>query len=96
MLKLAENGSTRYSIQIAPDANLVTVHAAEELSRFLEEITGARFNILTADERPEGPVVAVGRLEPFAAFRYKSVYNKTTGDRSDRWLGASAGIRLSL
>ena len=61
MLKLAENGSTRYSIQIAPDANLVTVHAAEELSRFLEEITGARFNILTADERPEGPVIAVGR-----------------------------------
>ena len=63
MLKLAENGSTRYSIRIASDANLVTVHAAEELSRFLEEITGARFNILTAAETPEGPVIAVAMAD---------------------------------
>ncbi len=63
MLKLAENGSTRYSIRIAPDANLVTVHAAAELSRVLEEITRARFNILTAAETPEGPVIAVGMAD---------------------------------
>lgn len=43
-----------------------------------------------------GAGVMLGRFEPFAAFRYTSVYSKKTGDRSERWLGASAGIRLHL
>lgn len=42
---LAENGSTDYSIVLAPDASPTDRFAAEELKTFLEQSTTARFPI---------------------------------------------------
>ena len=47
-LTLAEDGATDYSIVIAGDASPSTQYGAEELQRFLGEISGAEFAIKTA------------------------------------------------
>lgn len=50
-LELAHDGKTKYTIIIAEDAPPSTQYAAEELQKFLGEITGAEFEIDT-DTRP--------------------------------------------
>ncbi|MDY5016674.1 MAG: DUF4838 domain-containing protein [Eubacteriales bacterium] len=59
---LAENGKTRYTITLPRGAALAVHHAAEELARFLGEITGARFPI-AYDDTDERPVIAIGSTE---------------------------------
>lgn len=54
---LARNGRSPYSIVIAPDASPSEHHAAGELQRFLEQMTGARLPIATA---PSSRMVLVG------------------------------------
>ena len=49
-IKLVENGKSSYSIVIAPDASQSERHGAEELQKFLEEMSGARLPI-TAEPR---------------------------------------------
>jgi hypothetical protein len=49
-LRLVENGKSDYSIVIAPDASQSERHGAEELQKFLEEMSGARLPI-TAEPR---------------------------------------------
>ncbi|HEY2012676.1 MAG TPA: DUF4838 domain-containing protein, partial [Bryobacteraceae bacterium] len=44
-LKLVENGKSSYAIVVAPDASPSERHGAEELQRFLEEMSGARLPI---------------------------------------------------
>ncbi|MFO7976357.1 MAG: DUF4838 domain-containing protein [Candidatus Hydrogenedentota bacterium] len=46
-MTLAENGQTDFSIVVAEDASPSTQYGAEELQRFLGEITGASFPIRT-------------------------------------------------
>ena len=45
MLTLAGNGKTNYRIVISAHASPSVFHAAEELKRFLGEITGANFPV---------------------------------------------------
>ena len=49
-LRLVENGKSNYSIVIAPTASQSERHGAEELQKFLEEMSGARLPI-TAEPR---------------------------------------------
>src|SRR5450432_46511 len=56
-LRLVENGKSNYSIVIAPDASQSERHGAEDLQKFLEEMSGARLPI-TAEPRPR--MVLVG------------------------------------
>lgn len=51
---LAEDGAARMAIVVAADAPPATRYAAEELQRFLGEMTGATFPLLT-DDTPPGP-----------------------------------------
>ena len=44
-LILTQNGKSAYSIVIAPGASPSERHGAEELQRFLEEISGARLPV---------------------------------------------------
>lgn len=60
---LGENGRAAYRIVIAADASPSERHAAEELSRWLWEMSGARLPILTDAECGEEPAVLVGRSE---------------------------------
>ena len=85
VLTLAQSGKTRYSIVIADSVPMVVFHAAEELSRFLEEITGARFSVLTEAEAPQEPVIALGKTawaagEDFAALGEEGYTLKTAGE----------------
>src|ERR1035438_258576 len=57
-LRLVENGKSNYSIVIAPDASQSERHGAEELQKFLEEMSGARLPI-TAEPQPR--MVLVGQ-----------------------------------
>lgn len=50
---LADNGTTKYCIVLADDASPSTKHAAEELSRFLKEMTSAEFAV-RSDKEPLG------------------------------------------
>ncbi|MEA4823936.1 MAG: DUF4838 domain-containing protein [Clostridiaceae bacterium] len=58
-LTLAENGRTAYTITLPRGAALVVHHAAQELGRWLGEITGARFPI-AYDDGEARPVIAIG------------------------------------
>lgn len=68
ILVLAEGGSTAYPVVVAPAATAPERHAAEELARFLAEITGAPFVVRTDETPPEagsrailvGPTAAAG------------------------------------
>lgn len=60
-LTLVENGRSPHSIVMARDASPSERRAAQELRRFLEEMSGARLPIRSEDERPRGPWILVGR-----------------------------------
>jgi hypothetical protein len=53
-LVLSEHGQSPYRIVVADHASLSTKHAAEELQKFLAEMTGARLPIVS-DRQPAGP-----------------------------------------
>ncbi|NUQ64121.1 MAG: DUF4838 domain-containing protein [Pirellulales bacterium] len=53
-LVLSENGQSPYRIVVAENASPSTKHGAEELQKFLAEMTGARLPIVS-DQEPAGP-----------------------------------------
>ncbi len=55
---LANDGSTRYVVVVAPNASATVRHAARELASDLHLISGAHFAITT--RRPTGPAIYVG------------------------------------
>lgn len=57
---LAENGKSPYRIVVAGDASPSTRHGAEELQRFLEQMTGAKLPIVGDNEPATGPEIVVG------------------------------------
>ena len=59
-LTLAKQGKSTYSICISETASPSEKHAADELQRFLEEMSGARLPIVTDAEKVEGDLVLVG------------------------------------
>lgn len=59
-ISLATNGQTAYVIALAKDHSKPEKHAANELARFLKQVTGAEFAIVAAEERGKRPVIAVG------------------------------------
>ena len=56
--QLVRNGKSAYAIVVAPDASLSERHAAEELQKFLEQISGARLPITA---KAQARMVLVGR-----------------------------------
>ncbi len=62
-ITLARDGQTEYRIVVAGDAIAPERYAAEELSRFLAESTGAEFPIVGPEEAGEGPLILVGQGE---------------------------------
>ncbi len=62
-LMLANNGKSDYKIVTADNASPCTKHAAEELQKFLQQITGVKLPIIT-DKQPKGPKeVIIGNCE---------------------------------
>lgn len=59
-LTLAANEKTPYVITLASDHSVQEKYAATELARFLKEVTGVEFPLVTSDERGNGPTIAVG------------------------------------
>ena len=61
-LLLADAGRTSYTIRVHRDAPPPERHAAEELARFLRQISGATFPIQTVGDSPpdSGPSLRVG------------------------------------
>ena len=60
---LVEGGKSTYSICISREASPSERHAADELQRFLGEISGVRLPIVTDATPPPGDVVLVGRSD---------------------------------
>ncbi len=60
-LTLIENGRSRHTIVTARDASPSERRAAEELHRFLAEMSGARLPIATDEAAVRGPLILVGR-----------------------------------
>jgi len=68
MICLANNRKTDYTIVISASASPSISHAAHELKRFLEEITGARYNIaLDCDLSPKAEEIIIGDNSHFRA-----------------------------
>ena len=59
-LILAENGQSAYRIVLADDASPSTKHGAEELQRFLEQITGVKLPIVSDKEPPTSKEILLG------------------------------------
>jgi hypothetical protein len=57
---IVENGKSTYSICLSRDASPSEKRAAEELQRFLNEMSGARLPIVTDADDPRGNLVLVG------------------------------------
>ncbi|SPE37858.1 Glycosyl hydrolase family 67 (modular protein) [Candidatus Sulfopaludibacter sp. SbA6] len=70
-LKLVDKGRSNYAIVIAPDASPSERHGAEELQKFLEEMSGARLPI-TAERQPR--MVLVGDSPALKELRLKIPY----------------------
>ncbi|MGQ9573828.1 MAG: DUF4838 domain-containing protein [Thermoguttaceae bacterium] len=62
-LVLAEGGKTGYRIVLADEASPSTRYAAEELQRFLEQITGARLPIVSDKQPPAPREIVLGSSE---------------------------------
>jgi len=59
-LTLAENGRSRYRIVSALDGGDATRFAVKELATFLEQVTGATFDIAWDDTPPSPAEIVVG------------------------------------
>ncbi|MDN5849781.1 MAG: DUF4838 domain-containing protein [Nitrococcus sp.] len=59
-LVLAEGAASAYAIYSAPSAPAAVGHAARELARFLEQITGAEFPLVHDRSAVSGPLLVVG------------------------------------
>jgi len=59
-LELVKDGKSTYSICLSETASPSEKHAAEELQRFLAEMSGARLPIVSDAENPQGDLVLVG------------------------------------
>jgi hypothetical protein len=69
-LTLVERGASTYSICVSETASPSEKHAASELQKFVEEISGARLPIVTDRDKPEGELILVGNstlVEPLAS-----------------------------
>jgi len=69
-LALVSRGESTYRICISQTASPSEKHAAEELQKFLQEISGARLPVVTDSDKPGGNLVLVGNstlVEPFAS-----------------------------
>ena len=68
-LLLADAGRTSYTIRVHRDAPPPERHAAEELARFLRQISGATFPIQTVGDSPRtrGRAFASARVRPEAS-----------------------------
>ncbi|MBP1991703.1 DUF4838 domain-containing protein [Paenibacillus eucommiae] len=58
---LANNGSALYQVFVHSDADSMEQHAAEELTDYLTQVTGAPFQLTADTAPPNDPVVLVGR-----------------------------------
>ena len=59
-ITLVKRGKSSYSICISHAASPSEKHAAEELQKFVEEMSGARLPIVTDADKPQGSLVLVG------------------------------------
>src|SRR2546427_1138858 len=59
-LKLVHDGKSTYSIVISTDASPSEKHGAQELQKFLEEMSGARLPVVTDAQAAHGNLVLVG------------------------------------
>ena len=59
-LVIARNSRSRYQIVVPNNKKPAVEYAAEELQRFLEEITGAKLRIVTEQEAGPGPAFLLG------------------------------------
>ena len=69
-LILADHGSSRYAIVIAPDASATVKHAAQELADDLKQISGAALPVIS--RKPRGPAIFVG-ASPFLPRAFRTV-----------------------
>ncbi|HLJ16296.1 MAG TPA: DUF4838 domain-containing protein [Bryobacteraceae bacterium] len=60
-LVLADGRESSHTICLSRDASLSEQHGARELQSHLEKISGAPFKIATEDDKPQGPLILIGR-----------------------------------
>jgi len=87
-LVLAKGGISTYSILLSESASISEQHSAEELQKFLAEMSGVRLPIITDKEEPGGDLVLVGDSKqvqrlgskiPFAALGAEGFVIRTEG-----------------
>lgn len=59
-IELVANGTSRYSVYIAPNAPESVRLAAEDLIEYLEKATGARLPLVSAESVPDDPFISLG------------------------------------
>ncbi len=75
-LQLTDNGHSAYTIVLAADASTSERRAADELQRFLEEISGARLPIATDSSNPRGNLILVGQSRLTAALQFRIPFDQ--------------------
>src|SRR5271157_3247988 len=75
-LTLVKQEKSTYSICVSETASPSEKHAAEELQKFVEEMSGARLPIVTEAEKPEGDLVLVGNSYPIQKLGLRIPYER--------------------
>ncbi len=70
---LFENGQSDWKIILSPDASETEQYAAQELSSFLERVSGSTFSIISTGEVPSAKGIVIGSLQTSSAVRDRAV-----------------------
>lgn len=75
-LTLVENGRSPYRIVISEQASPSERRGAQELQRFLEEMSGCKLPVVTDKQRLRGPLILVGNSRALDALRLRVPWEK--------------------
>lgn len=95
-LTLVDHGKSAYTIVLSAQASPSEHHAAEELQRFVEQMSGARLPVATDEHTPRGPLVLLGDSAALRRLKVSIPFDRLGPEgfvlqRSDRHLIIAGG-----
>ena len=95
-LVLVKDGAPKATIVIAAQSNDKVKVAAEDLQKYIENISGAKLPIVTDEKEPQGALILVGRSRPTDAMKVAIPSCLTTERVEEGFVIVSKGDRLVL
>jgi len=79
-IKLANNGQSQYHIIISKEAFSLEIRAADTLSKYLNLVTGAKFPVITDEQKSSEFEILIGNTSRKASKKYQKEAEKLPED----------------